>query len=99
MDNRKKKIQALRCLMTGRVSIGDLRPPRVYIFIQSDDKPGIYEHDGVEYSKEEYESFCAKISKKKSSSIMWNEGRTREDTIITFVSYKKQDIGKHEPHN
>src|SRR5688500_9099091 len=83
---REEKLKLLQAIKDGKLSISDLRPPQVFIFMERDNKPGIYEHEGKEYNETEYKEFCERLEKRKNGSIIWNEKREylKEDLIITM---------------
>ncbi len=66
-----------------------MQPPQVYIFNESSDKPGVYEHKGKEYNETEYKEFCERIKRKRDNSIVWHERKEypKEDLIITMVKH------------
>ena len=84
---RKEKIKLLQAIKEGKVSIECLQPPETYIFIERSNKPEVYEMNGKDYTETEYRKFCDEIRRKKSNSIIWNEGKEylKKDTIITLV--------------
>jgi hypothetical protein len=76
----------LQKIKEGKLSVKTLEPPQTYIFIQRQDKPGFYEMNGKLFNQNEYQEFCKKIKDKNNNSIIWNEGKTYEDTIITMYT-------------
>jgi len=96
-DTRKEKIKVLQAIREGKINPESFEPPQVYIFIERNNNPGIYEHNGKEYSETEYREFCNRIERKYNGSIIWNEGREylKEDIIITmsYSGKKKSEPG------
>ena len=84
---RKEKLKALQAISEGKLRIEDLEPPQVYFFIKTNNKPGVYEMNGKEYSETEYREFCEKIKRRSNNSIIWNEGKEypEGDKIITLI--------------
>jgi hypothetical protein len=91
---RKEKIKLLQAIKDGKLTPADLRPPQVYIFSESNLKPGVYEHKGIEYNETEYREFCEKIQRHNNGSIIWNEGRQypKEDIIIQICRVDKKPL-------
>jgi len=93
-DTRKEKIKVLQAIREGKISPESFELPQVYIFIERNNKPGIYEHNGKEYNETEYKEFCKRIDSKNNGSIIWNEGREylKEDIIITMSYVENKEI-------
>ena len=83
---RNDKIKLLRAIKNGSLPIEKLQSPRVYIFHQRSDRPGVYEMNGKEFTEKEYLKFCEAVKRKNSNSIIWKERKqyTNEDQIITL---------------
>lgn len=92
-NNRRDKIKILQAVKEGKLNPASFEPPQVYVFIERNNKPGIYECNGKEYNETEYREFCKLIKEKNSSSIIWNEGRQypQEDTIIKLCKYANKE--------
>jgi hypothetical protein len=82
--NRKQKISLLNKIADGKLKIESLEPPKIYIFTEDTNVPGIYAMDGKQYNETEYQEFCREIRQRNNGSICWHEGKTYEDTIITM---------------
>lgn len=93
-DTRKKRIKVLLAIREGKINPESFEPPQVYIFIERNNNPGIYEHNGKEYNETEYREFCKRIESKNNGSIIWNEGREylKEDIIITMSYVENKEI-------
>jgi len=92
-ETRKEKLKILQAIKEGKISPDSLQPPKVYIFTERSNKPGVYEHEGKEYNETEYREFCNKVERKNNNSIILNERREYpQDTIVTFV--KHPEAGK-----
>lgn len=83
---RNEKIKLLQSISEGKLSIESLQPPQVYIFSESMVTPGVYLHNGKEYSEIEYRKFCERIDRKKNNLGIWGNGKgyLKEDVIITI---------------
>lgn len=84
---RQEKIKVLNPIKEGKISIEELQPPRVYLFTQISEHPGIYKMDGREYTEGEYLEFCENMEFRNRQSFIWKEKKTYfdEDHLITFV--------------
>src|ERR1043166_4118936 len=83
--NRKDKIRILQAIKDQRLSIESLQPPKIYIFHQVSDRPGVYEMNGKIFNGQQYQDFCEKVKQRNNNSLIWNETKTyTEDKIITF---------------
>jgi hypothetical protein len=82
---RKEKIKLLEKVKEGKLSLQSLESPQTYFFLEVADLPGTYEMKGKLYNENEYRQFCKQVKDKNDNSIIWNEGKTYEDTIITLV--------------
>ena len=92
-SSRREKIKVLQAVKEGKLNPANLAPPQVFVFVERSNKPGIYEHEGKEYTETETREFCKRIKEKNSSSIIWNEGRQypQEDTIIKLCKYANKE--------
>lgn len=74
---RKKKIKLLQAISEGKLSVEDLQPNKVYFFIQTSDRPGVYNLEGEdkEYTEAEYREFCDRVERRGNGSLIWNEFR------------------------
>ncbi len=91
---RKEKVKVLQALKDGKISPEGLSPPQVFIFSESNLKPGVYEHKGKDYNEIEYRKFCDKIQRRNNGSIIWDEGRQypKEDIIIKICRVDKKPL-------
>lgn len=95
-NSRRDKIKLLQAISDGKLRVDDFQPPKTYFFIEHSNKPGVYEHEGKEYSEAEYRELCEKIKRNDSRSIIFNEGREypENDWIIVV---NKHSNPKPEP--
>jgi len=97
-ETRKEKLKILQAIKEGKISPDSLQPPKVYIFTERSNKPGVYEHEGKEYNETEYREFCEMIKQRSKKSVIFHERQQclKEDTIITmcYSGKKKSEPGE-----
>lgn len=90
---RAGKIKLLQAMKEGKISPEGLRPPQIYIFNESNLKPGVYEHKGKEYNETEYKEFCNELQRRNNGSIIWNESRSFVNAnIVVTIKYRKNNL-------
>jgi hypothetical protein len=88
---RQEKIKLLQAVKDGKLHPDALRNPQVFFFYESDREPGIYMGpDNKRYNQQEYEAFCKAALERNNNAVIWHEGKTYGDRIITH---------KHQPGN
>lgn len=94
-QTRQEKIKLLQAVKDGRLHPDALRDPQVYFFYETDIESGVYNGpDGKKYNQQEYEAFCKTTMERNTNAVIWFEGKTYTDSIITY----KQQPG-NEPIN
>lgn len=82
---RNEKVIILRAIKEGKLSIKILLPPKIYLCFEKENKPGFFEIDGKEYTKEDFKEFCEGIERKNNERKFLKIGkRHKEDKIIVY---------------
>lgn len=82
---RLEKTKLLQAIKDGRLHPDALCDPQVYFFYETDQESGIYNGpDGKKYNQQEYEAFCKNALERNKNAVIWYEGKTYGDNIITY---------------
>lgn len=77
---RKEKIQLLKCIQQGKVSIESLKPPGYYEVIQNTERSPVYIHGEMEMNFSEYQEFRQRKLQANPTNVVWLE--TRNNSTI-----------------